>query len=263
MKTLLISFLALALASALPAKIVTRRVPYEHDGVKLEGVLAYDDAVTAKGPRPGVVVCHEWWGLDDYAVSRAKQLAEMGYVAFALDMYGAGVVTEDPAKARELSGKFYGSDLMARRARAGLDQLLASGLVDEKRVASIGFCFGGAVSMSLAYSGAPLVGMVCFHGGLVPATAEAAARNHARFLICHGAADPFTPKEQLDAFLSSLDENHIDYEFVLYSGAKHAFTNPAATRIGAEHNLPGIGYNQEAAERAWRLMQDFLAEVFR
>lgn len=263
MKRLVLSLFALAWVSVLPAKIVTRRVPYTHDGTKLEGVLVYDDAATARGPRPGVLVCHEWWGLDDYAVSRARQLAEMGYVAFALDMYGAGVVTEDPARARELAGPFYAGDLMAARARAGLDQLLDSGLVDRGRVASVGFCFGGAVSMALAYSGAPIVGMVCFHGGLIPASAEAAARNRAKFLVCHGAADPFTPKEQLDGFLRSLDENHIDYEFVLYSGAKHAFTNPASTRLAEAHHLPGIGYDAEATARAWATMQDFLQEVFR
>lgn len=263
MKKILALFLGLTLGSALSAKIVTQRVPYEQGGVKLEGVLVYDDAKTAAGKLPGVLVVHEWWGLNDYAIMRARQIAEMGYVAFALDMYGAGINTTDAKRAGELAGQFYGKPLMAERARAGLDQLLASGLVDEKRVAAIGFCFGGSTVMALAYSGAPLVGIVSFHGGPIPATPAAAARNQAKFLICHGAADPFTSKEQLDGFLRSLDENHIDYEFCLYSGAKHAFTNPEASRLAVEDNLPGIGYHAEAARRSWQTMQDFLAEVFR
>lgn len=263
MKKILTLLLGLTLVSTLSAKLVTKHVPYEQGGVKLEGVLVYDDAKTAAGKLPGVLVVHEWWGLNDYAIMRARQIAEMGYVAFALDMYGAGVNTTDAKRAGELAGQFYGKPLMAERARAGLDQLLASGLVDENRVAAIGFCFGGSTVMALAYSGAPLVGIVSFHGGPIPATAADAARNHAKFLICHGAADPFTSKEQLDAFLRSLDENHIDYEFALYSGAKHAFTNPEASKLAVEDNLPGIGYNAEAAHRAWQTMRDFLAEVFR
>ncbi|MFI5357516.1 MAG: dienelactone hydrolase family protein [Opitutales bacterium] len=263
MKNIVAGLLVLAAMSPLSAKIVVQPVPYQHDGAKLEGVLVYDSAKTAAGKLPGVLVLPEWWGLTDYPVSRARQLAAMGYVAFAADMYGAGVTTTDPKRAGALAGPFYGKPLMAARARAGLDQLLASGLVDGQRVAAIGFCFGGSTAMALAYSGAPLVGIVSFHGGPIPATPEAAARNHAKFLICHGAADPFTPKEQLDGFLASLDENHIDYEFALYSGAKHAFTNPEATKLAQATGLTGIGYDAEAAGRSWQLMRDFLQEVFR
>jgi len=242
------------------ASLVTKTVAYEQGGVKLQSYLAYDDQTTAL--RPGVLVVPEWWGLNDYIKGRARQLAQLGYVAFAVDMYGAGVVTTDPKKAGELAGQFYGKPLMAERAQAGLDQLLQTGLVDATRVAAIGFCFGGAVCQTLAYSGAPLVGIVSFHGVLVPASPEAAAKNQAKFLICHGALDPFTTPEAIAAFKQSLDDAKIDYQFVTYSGAVHAFTNPDADAIAAATGLKGIGYNAAAARRSWALMQQFFGEVF-
>lgn len=259
----LIPVLALMLVSVASATIVQKSVPYEHNGVKLEGVLIYDDAKTAEGPQPGVLVVHEWWGLNDYAVSQARRLANEGYVAFALDMYGAGVSTRDAKKAGELAGQFYGKPLMAERAQAGLDQLLATGLVDEKRVGAIGFCFGGSTVMALAYSGAPLAGIVSFHGGPIAASAEAAARNKAKFLICHGGADPFVPKEQLDRFLLSLEEGNIDYQFIMYRGAKHAFTNPEADKLAVLNHLDGIKYQRAAAERSWAHMNLFFDELFK
>ena len=242
------------------ASLVTKTVAYEQGGVKLEGLLAYDDQTTAL--RPGVLVVPEWWGLNDFAKDRARQLAQLGYVAFAVDMYGAGVATTDPKKAGELAGQFYGKPLMAERAQAALDRLLKSGLVDEKKVAAIGFCFGGAVCQTLAYSGAPLAGIVSFHGSLVPASPEAAARNHARFLICHGALDPFVGAETIAAFRKSLDDGKFDYQFVSYSGAIHAFTNPGADAIAAAAGMKGIGYNEPAARRSWQHMRLFFDEIF-
>ncbi len=162
--TLALLLLPLAALTA-SAALVTRPVSYEQGGVKLTGYLAYDDARTAHGKLPGVLVVHEWWGLNDYARSRTEQLAKLGYVAFALDMYGAGESTTNAKRAGELAGKIYGQGMMPERARAGLDQLLATGLVDSSRVAAIGYCFGGAVVQALAYTGAPLAGIVSFHGG--------------------------------------------------------------------------------------------------
>ncbi|MCF7760201.1 MAG: dienelactone hydrolase family protein [Cephaloticoccus sp.] len=262
MKRFILSLLVCAVPLALSAKIVSKAVPYEHDGVKLEGYLAYDDAKTGAGLQPGVLVIHEWWGRNDFADHQARRLAELGYVALALDMYGAGVATTDAKEAGTLAGQFYGKPLMAQRAQAGLDQLLATGLVDPKRVAAIGFCFGGSTAMALAYSGAPLAGVVSFHGGPIPASAEAAARNQAMFLICHGAADPLVPKEALDRFLLSLEEGGIDYLFIAYQGAKHAFTNPEADRYAALNQINGIAYNAAAARRSWQHMQDFFNELF-
>ena len=196
--------LGLAFLGATPvlAKIVTRPVAYEHGGTRLEGWLAYDNSVASPEKKaPGVLVLPEWWGLTDYPKSRAEQLARLGYVAFAADMYGAGVTTSDPKRAGELAGQFYGKPLMAERARAGLDQLLATGLVAEGKAAAIGYCFGGATAQALAYTGAPLSGIVSFHGSLIPASPEAAGRNRAKFLVCHGAVDPFVPAEEIDAFM--------------------------------------------------------------
>ena len=184
------------------AAIVTRDVEYSQGGVKLQGFLAYDDARAAAGQLPGVLVVHEWWGLNDYAKGRAQQLAQLGYVAFALDMYGKGVVATDKTKAGELAKQFYGKPLMAERAQAGLDQLMATGLVDPLRVAAIGYCFGGTTVQALAYSGAPLAGIVSFHGNLLPATAEAVSKTKAKFLICHGALDPSSTRAQVETFSS-------------------------------------------------------------
>src|SRR5512140_3569539 len=186
---------ALLAANTAAAKVVTKAVAYEHAGTKLEGFLAYDDAKTAKGKRPGVLVIPEWWGLNAYVKGRAEQLAAMGHVAFAVDMYGQGVVTEDPKKAGELAGQFYGKPLMAERANAGLEQLLKTGLVDSKKVAAIGFCFGGSTAQARAYSGAPLVGIVSFHGGPVNAPASSAGAVKTRFLLLNGAIDPTVKPE--------------------------------------------------------------------
>lgn len=244
----------------LAAKIVTRAVPYEHAGVKLEGYLAYDDAQTSAAA-PGVLVIPEWWGLNDYVKGRAAQYAELGYVAFVADMYGAGVTTTDPKKADELASPFYGQPLMAERARAGLDQLVRQRGVDTTRIAAVGYCFGGAAAQVLAYSGAPLAAVVSFHGSLVPASAEAAARNRAKFLICHGAVDPFVSGEDVAAFLRSMDEGKFDYQFNRYAHAIHAFTNPDADRAAAA-GLNGVGYNAAADRRSWENMKTFLADVF-
>ena len=258
---LLAALLALVLAPAVSAKIITKPVAYEHNGVQLEGHLAYDDQKTSGAKLPGVLVIPEWWGLNDYVKSRARQLAELGYVAFVADMYGSGIVTADPKKAGELAGPFYGKPLFAERARAGLDQLLGQPFVDSARVASIGYCFGGAASQALAYSGAPLAGIVSFHGSLVPASPDAAAKNKARFLICHGAVDPFISKADLDAFLESMNTGKFDFQFISYADAVHAFTNPGADEIAAQ-GLKGVGYNAAADRRSWQHMKLFFDEIF-
>lgn len=242
------------------AKLVTRSVAYEHDGVKLEGYLAYDDATTSE-KRPGVLVLPEWWGLTNYPKGRAEQLARLGYVAFAADMYGAGVVTTDPKKAGELASQFYGKPLMAERARAGLDQLAAQPGVDRNRLAAIGYCFGGAIAQALAYSGAPLAGIVSFHGSLIPASAEAASRNRAKILICHGAVDPFISADALSAFLKSMNEGKFDYQFISYADSVHAFTNPDSDKAAAT-GLNGVGYNAAADRRSWSHMRTFFEEIF-
>ena len=151
---------------------------------------------------------------------------------------------------------------MAERAKAGFDQLVATGLVAPGKTAAIGYCFGGTAVQALAYTGTPLAGIVSFHGGpIVPTEAEAAAIK-AKVLICHGAIDPFIKPEQLSGLLTALDQAKVDYQFVSYAGALHAFTNPNATRIAQANGLTGLGYNEAAANRSWRHMQDFFNEIF-
>lgn len=265
MKSHLLPWLGLALGVVTSsAKIVTKPIAYEHAGVKLEGYLAYDDTkVAADKPAPGVLVVPEWWGLNDYAKHRATQLAKLGYVAFATDMYGAEVVTSDAKKAGELAGQFYGKPLMAERAQAGLDQLLATGLVDATRVAAIGYCFGGSTAQALAYSGAPLAGIVSFHGGLIPVPAGAAEKTKAKIMICTGAVDPMVGKADIDAFLKTMNDGKFDYQFISYAGAVHAFTNPGADQLAAANGLTGkIAYNAAADKRSWAHMQAFFKELF-
>lgn len=256
------ALLALVAAVSLGAKLVTKPVAYEHAGVKLEGWLAYDDEKVRPGAKAaGVLVIPEWWGLTEYPKSRAEQLAQLGYVAFAADMYGAGVVTSDPKRAGELAGQFYGKPLMAERARAGLEQLLATGLVDGGRVAAIGYCFGGSTVQALAYTGAPLAGVVSFHGGLLPVPAGAAAKTKAKILVCHGAADGFISADELAAFTKGMNDGGFDYQFISYAGAVHAFTNPKADEIGKAAGIP-ISYSPSADRRSWGHMKQFFQEIF-
>jgi dienelactone hydrolase len=261
MKNLLSLLLLLSAMMPLQAKIVTQSVAYEHAGTKLVGYLAYDDDKTSGAKQPAVLIVPEWWGLNDYTKSRAEMIAKLGYVAMVVDMYGAGLSTTDAKKAAELAGPFYGKPLMAERAQAGLDQLLKYSIVDPTRVAAIGYCFGGSTVQALAYTGAPLVGIVSFHGGLIPVPATAKDKTKAKILVCHGAIDPFVSKDALDAFLKSMNDGGFDYQFVSYAGAVHAFTNPGADKAAAA-GLKGVGYNAAADHRSWSHMQTFLAEVF-
>lgn len=257
-RTLLATAAVLAASTLLTAKVVTQAVPYEHDGVKLEGFLAYDDASTA--PRPGVLVLPEWWGLNDYAKSRAQQLAELGYVAFAVDYYGAGVTTTEASRASELAKPFYGdAKKWAARGRAGLDQLLATGKVAPDKVAAIGFCFGGSAAQVLAYSGAPLAGIVSFHGSPIPPWEGAG--NHAKLLMLHGAADLFIKPEEIAAFEKAADAGKFDWQWISYAGAVHAFSNPGADELGKKNNIP-VRYHEPAARRSWEHMKLFFAELF-
>jgi len=260
MKKFLTVLAVFAAALVAHGKIVTKTVPYEHDGVKLDGYLAYDDSW--KSGRAGVLVFGEWWGLNDYAKNRAEALAKLGYVAFVGDMFGDGLSTEDATKARKLAGQFYGKPIMATRAKAALDTFIKTGLVDENRIVAIGYCFGGTVCQALAYSGASLVGVVTFHAGLIPAPIDSMKETHPKFLIMQGALDPMVSPDDIRGFKQALDDAKVDYQFILYSGAVHAFTNPDADRLCAKNGLKGIGYNENAARRSWQEMQTFFDELF-
>jgi dienelactone hydrolase len=254
-------FLIFLLVSAAPISaygdIVTQPVDYSQNGEQLQGWLAFDNSSSA--PRPGVVIFPEWWGLNDYSKQRAQQLAKLGYVAFAADMYGKGVVTQDANVAQQLSSKFYNdNDLMRARANAALQQLTSDSHVDTKRVAAIGYCFGGTVALELARSGANLVGVVVFHGGLKTPHPEDAKNIKGKVLVCTGGDDAFIPPAQVEAFEDEMRQAGVDWEINVYGGAHHAFTNPNADKFG----IPNIAYNPSADRRSWEAMKSFFDEVF-
>jgi dienelactone hydrolase len=242
---------------AADAAVKTTVVKYQHNGVTLKGHLAWDDAV--QGKRPGVLVVHEWWGLNDYARKRAEQLAAMGYVAFAADMYGDGKTTEHPKEAGVMA-KAVRNNVKAwhGRAQAGLKVLQDHELVDSKKIAAIGYCFGGSTALELAHTGAEVAAVVSFHGALPVPAAEQAVKIKAKILICHGALDSFIPEETIQKLRAVYDTSKVDYEMIYYGGAVHSFTVPDADK----HGIDGIAYNAAADRRSWRHMQDLLAEVF-
>jgi len=253
---LLIALAALLLSAPVDA-VQTKTVAYEHDGTELEGYFAYDEALAEH--RGAVLIVHEWWGLNDYAKSRARQLAELGYLAFAVDMYGPGKVTEDAKQASQWAGQLYGDrSLLRGRVIAGLHAFReAAGLEAEAPVVAIGYCFGGTTVTELAYAGEPgVAGVVSFHGNPKPPAED--DRITASLLICHGDADPLVPDEELDKVTSALDAKDADWVLVRYADAKHSFTNPAADKVGME----AVGYNEQAADRAWRHMLAFFNELF-
>ncbi len=245
-------------ATAARADIRSQPVEY-HDGpTLLKGWMAYDDAT--QDPRPGVLVCPEWWGLTDYPKARAEQLAKLGYVAFVADLYGDGKVTADPAVAKELATPISTDRaLMRRRAEAALDVLAQQKQVDRTRLAAIGYCFGAAAALELARAGAPLAGVVSFHGDLSRTPTEGPDHIHAKILVCHGGADQLVPRPVLATFEEEMKQEHADYQVVIYPGAKHAFTNPAAD----SYHLPPVGYDAEADHQSWAAAKVFLAGVLK
>ncbi len=258
MKVAALMMAVAAWAGAAEAAVQTRTVPYQHGDVALEGYLAWDDAV--EGRRPGVLVVHDWTGPGDYAQMRARKLAEMGYVAFALDMYGKGVRPKTPKECAAQAG-IYKKDraLMRSRALAGLDALRASELCDPKRVAAIGYCFGGTTVLEIARSGADVAGVVSFHGGLDTPSPADAKNIKCKVLVLHGGDDPHVPRKDVEAFEDEMRAAGVDWQLVAYGGAVHSFTNPAA----GNDNSKGAAYNVAADRRSWEAMKAFFAEILK
>jgi dienelactone hydrolase len=239
------------------AEIETRTVRYTHNDTTLRGYLA--TPADRAGEAPGVLVVHEWWGVNDYAKGRAEQLARLGYVAFAADMYGGGRTTTESAEASAWAGALYRDPATLRsRAHEALRILRDTDGVDAGRIAAIGFCFGGTTVLHLAYAGAPLSGVVSFHGGLPVPTEEDPAAIEARILVLHGAADPHVPAEEQRAFIEAMEARETDWLMTRFGHAVHSFTNPAAGDDAAS----GAAYHADAAERSWRRMLLFLHELF-
>ena len=244
--------LATTLSAA--AAIKTETVDYKHGDTQLQGYLAYDDA--AKGPRPLVLVVHEWWGLNDYAKSRARQVAQLGYVAFAVDMYGKGVLAKD---AGAQAGKLWGDLALLRgRIAAALDAVKSDKRVDPKRIAAIGYCFGGTTVLELARSGAAVAGVVSFHGNLDAPKDDDAKPIKAKVLVLTGADDKSVPPSAIAAFTDEMRKAKANYQVNIYGNAVHTFTNPAAGNDPSRNSA----YNAQADKRSWQAMKDFLVEVF-
>lgn len=236
----------------------TEYVDYKEGDTTLQGYLAYDEA--GAGKRPGVIVVHEWTGPGPYVERRARQLAELGYVAFAVDIYGKGVRPTNPQEAGKQAG-IYRKDrpLMRRRAQAGLKVLQDNPRVDADRLAAIGYCFGGGVALELARSGADIKGVVSFHGNLDTPNRDDAKNVKAKLLIAHGADDPAVPPEQIVGFAQEMNEAGVDWQLNVYSHARHGFTNPD----NGSDNTKAVAYNKEADMRSWEAMKSFFNEIFK
>lgn len=250
MKRLALAAALVLAVGAAHAKVVGKTVEYQHAGRTMKGYLAYDDA--KKGPKAGVLVVQEWWGLNDYIKARTRQMAQMGYVAFAPDMYGDGKVTRDPKEAGTWAGEARKdpADWVAR-ARAGVEILKKQPGVDAARLGAMGFCFGGSTVLALSYSGEPLKAAVAFHASLFPPPAGASVKP--AIAILHGDKDTFIKPEDIVATKAGLDAAKADWFMVHYANALHAFTNPDADK----YNLPGVAYDEKAATRSWDEMKRF------
>lgn len=243
--------------STLNAEVKTEVIEYKDGDVVLEGYVAWDSALTGKAP--GILVVHQWMGLTDYEKGRCKQLAELGFVAFALDIYGKGVRPGNPQDAAKQAG-IYKTDrkLYRKRLNIGLEQLQKLNTVDTSRLGAVGYCFGGTGVLELARSGADVSGVVSFHGGLDSPEPEAGKNIKCSILVCHGADDPFVPVKDIEAFKAELTSAKVDWQMDIYSNAVHSFTQPMA----GNDNSRGAAYNAKADQRSWIAMKSFFAEVF-
>lgn len=233
---------------------------YKVDDVELTGYLVYD--AKADQPRPGVLVVHEWWGHNEYVRNRAYMLAQQGYTALALDMYGDGKVADHPSDAQQFVAEVAGNmELMQTRFNAAHEILRNHESVDAEQIAAIGYCFGGGVVLAMAREGADLKGVASFHGTLATDSPAEEGAVKAKVLVLHGAEDPLVPPEQVEAFKAEMENAGADYKFIAYEGATHSFTDPGATEVGERFGMP-LAYDQAADEQSWAELQDFFESIF-
>ncbi|HTX99732.1 MAG TPA: dienelactone hydrolase family protein [Bacteroidota bacterium] len=244
-----------------PVGIVEKEFTYSGGGVSMKGYLAYDGDL--EGARPGVLVVPEWWGLNDYPRKRARMLAHLGYAAFALDMYGDGKTADRPDSAGKMAmGVMQNMDNARARFESAYNLLKEQSVCDSTRIGAIGYCFGGGIVLNMALLGVPLDGVVSFHGSLPGQPPPGAMQSKTPVLVCNGAADPFNPPPAVDRFKKMMDSMKVDYKFIDYPGALHAFTNTASDSIGKLFKIP-VAYNAAADTASWSAMQDFFKGVFR
>ena len=241
--------------------IVAKEVTYSSEGTPLKGFLVYDQ--NKEGRRPGIIVVHEWWGMNQYARHRAEMLAKLGFIALAIDMYGNGKIARHPDNAGKFATEIMDHmDTARARFDAGLKLLKEQPQTDTSNIAAIGYCFGGGIVLRMALEGANLKGVVSFHGDLPTESVKNPEQVKAKILVCNGADDPFNPAKKVDAFKDAMDKAGIDYKLINYPGAEHSFTNPAADSLGKKFNLP-LAYNKQADEKSWEAMQNFFKKIFK
>jgi len=237
--------------------VQTREVTYDQGSTPLKGMMAWDANITT--PRPGVLVVHEWWGLDEHARNQAKRLAEAGYVAFALDVYGDGKMAQHPDEAQKFMTEASADPAtLAARVAAARDVLTADPHVKADDIGIIGYCFGGAVALNAARAGGDYDAVVSFHGILATETPAKAGMIKGRILVAAGDADEFVPAAQVQAFRDEMAAAGVDAKVVVYPGAKHAFTNPKA----AEHGMSQLGYDANADQQSWKEMLSLFSQVW-
>lgn len=260
MAVIVLFFMISGIAQAEP-KIRAKTVEYSADGVIMKGYLAYDKNI--RGRRPGVLVVHEWWGHNDYARKRARMLAEMGYTALAVDMYGDGKQADHPADAGKFSSELMKNfDLAQKRFMAASDFLKKQRSVDPTNIAAIGYCFGGGIVLNMARQGADLKGVASFHGSFAAVKPARPGEVRAKILVLHGAEDKFVTAEQITAFKNEMKDAAADLTFISYPGAVHSFTNPDADMYAKKFKLP-LGYNADADAKSWDELKKFLEMIFR
>ncbi len=258
MKMLLVGLVTLGCVVASRAQVHSKLVEYRDGDTLLEGYYSYDDSII-KGKRPAVLIVHQWMGLTDYEKKRADMLATLGYNVFAVDIYGKGVRPKDTKEAGALATKYKTDrDLLRRRVNAGLDVLEKNELTDPKKVAAIGYCFGGTTVIELARSGADIAGVVSFHGGLDSPKPEDGRNIKCKVFAMQGADDPFVTPKDMAAFEDEMRKNRVDWELIKFGGAVHSFTQWDA----GSDNSKGAAYNEEADKRSWEDMKQFFAEIF-
>lgn len=241
------------------ASIKEEKISYEIDRTNYDGYVYYNNE--QKGKRPGILVVHEWWGLNDYSRRRAKQLAELGYISIAVDVFGNGQTADDPTSAQNLAMPFYKNPALAKKILdPAIDLLKTYPQTDETKIGAIGYCFGGFVVLNAAKLGADLKGAVSFHGGLGGVKPEKNLLN-AKILVCHGAEDPMANPD-VEEFKEGMDNVEAEYTFKVYPDATHAFSNPNATAKGEKFNMP-IKYNEAADKASWNDMKEFFKNIFK
>lgn len=261
MKKFLIALLLFSLNLPLThAAVQGKEVSYQAEGVTMKGYLAFDDAVPGK--RPAVLVVHEWWGHNDYARHRARMLAELGYVALAVDMYGNGKQAEHPDDAGKFAGEV-SKNLPVAKARfdAAMDMLKKQENVDAGKLAAFGYCFGGGIVLNMARMGADLRAAVSFHGSLGSDTPAKPGVIKGRVASFTGEADPMIGANIVAAFKQEMELAKVNYRAVTYPDAKHGFTNPGADALGKKFNLP-LAYDASADKDSWKQATAMLKEVF-